>query len=67
MTSELWSMCAAVNVKTALPLIETPLTGYINIQALARRIERKYKNPALWNSLVSERCTPAIKTLLLLS
>jgi hypothetical protein len=58
-------MVAAVNVKSALPMIETQ-TDQINIMALARRIERKYKNPANWNYRVNAQCDPGIKALLTL-
>ncbi len=48
-----------------MPQIETPVDK-INIMALARRIERKYENPANWNCLVNEQCDPGIKALLIL-
>jgi len=62
---EIWSIAAAVNVKSILPMIETPVDA-INIVALARRIERKYKNPANWNCSVNAQCDPGIKPLLIL-
>jgi len=63
--SEIWSIAAAVNVKSILPMIETPVDA-INIMAMARRIERKYKSPANWNHRVNEQCDPGIKALLIL-
>jgi len=66
MTVEIWSMCAAVNIKKALPLIEPLLTEQINIKTLAMKIERKYRNQAQWNKSVNERCLPAIKMILIL-
>jgi hypothetical protein len=48
-----------------MPQIETPVDA-INIMAMARRIERKYKNPANWNHTVNEQCDPGIKALLTL-
>jgi hypothetical protein len=64
-SAEIWSLHAAVNVKSILPMIETSVDA-INIMAMARRIERKYKNPANWNCLVNEQCDPGIKSLLIL-
>jgi predicted SpoU family rRNA methylase len=63
--SEIWSLAAAINVKQVMPQIETSVDK-INIMALARRIERKYKNPANWNYSVNEQCDPGIKALLIL-
>ncbi len=62
---EIWSIAAAINVQQVMPQIETPVDK-INIMALARRIERKYENPANWNCLVNEQCDPGIKALLIL-
>ena len=62
---EIWSIAAAVNVKSILPMIETPVDA-INIMAMARRIERKYENPSQWNHAVNEQCDPGIKALLTL-
>ena len=63
--SEIWSMVAAINIKNVLPMIEAP-TDNFNLMAMARRIERKYKNPANWNYSVNEQCDPGIKALLIL-
>lgn len=63
---ETWTLHAAINIKQALPLIKTPVQT-INIKAMARRIERKYQNSQHWNRVVNERCTPAVKTLLILT
>ncbi len=62
---EIWSIAAAINVQQVMPQIETPVDK-INIMALARRIERKFENPANWNCLVNEQCDPGIKALLIL-
>ncbi|HOX15831.1 MAG TPA: hypothetical protein PLP18_06865 [Smithellaceae bacterium] len=62
---EIWATAAAVNVKSVLPMIETPIDK-INIKAMARRIERKYQTPAKWNCTVNERCDPGIKAILML-
>ena len=62
---EIWSIAAAINVQQVMPQIETPVDK-INIMALARRIERKFENPANWNCLVNEQCDPGIKSLLIL-
>jgi hypothetical protein len=62
---EIWSIAAAINVQQVMPQIETPVDK-INLMALARRIERKYENPANWNCLVNEQCDPGIKALLTL-
>jgi predicted SpoU family rRNA methylase len=62
---EIWSIAAAINVQQVMPQIETPVDA-INIMALARRIERKYKNPANWNHRVNAQCEPGIKALLIL-
>jgi len=64
-TLEIWSMTAAVNVQNVLPLIETQIEK-INVQAMAARIQRKYKNAERWNCLVENRCEPEIKTVLML-
>lgn len=48
-----------------MPQIEMSVDK-INIKAMARRIERKYRNPQQWNCLVNERCEPGIKSVLML-
>ena len=63
--NEIWSMVAAINVKQVMPQIETTVET-INVTALARRIERKYKTPANWNHRVNAQCDPGIKALLIL-
>ena len=62
---EIWSIAAAINVQQVMPQIETPVDK-INIMAMARRIERKFENPANWNCSVNEQCDPGIKALLIL-
>ena len=62
---EIWSLAAAINVQQVMPQIEMSVDK-INIKAMARRIERKYRNPQHWNCTVNERCEPVIKALFIL-